>query len=186
MVVNEAEQERLTTSHHGPMQSVADPAVIWVGCFEPAERLRCPPVRAGGQLQPGEVPQQGTFRRRPPRLGAQDPRDLGAGAFGPFPLERGGQLKYLGRSAWGDLAPRWQQGVEPTRSPRLDPPVQSRPGHHHVDAERSLVDCVRQRSDQPASLLGRQVGIGRVPDELVTPQRHLLGALRPSTPLVID
>src|SRR6266540_1169441 len=35
--------------------------------------------------------------------------------------------------------------------------------------------------DQPASLLGRQVGIGRVPDELVTPQRHLLGALRPST-----
>jgi hypothetical protein len=45
---------------------------------------------------------------------------------------------------------------------------------------------VRQGPHQPAPRPGRQLRIRRLPDELIPPQRHLLGTLRPSTRLVID
>ncbi|HMI25463.1 MAG TPA: hypothetical protein VK594_13325, partial [Streptosporangiaceae bacterium] len=63
MVVQEGEQVRLAAGDMRAVQRVAGPQLVRPGRLEPAEHGRRAPVRAGGQLQPLEVPLQRAHRR---------------------------------------------------------------------------------------------------------------------------
>ena len=132
--------------------------------LEPAEGLRGAPVRAGGQLQPLEMPLQRALRRRPAARGPQDPhrpaprcgRASPASAPPPAPAPaasvRGVTCRAGGASA-----------VEPAAAPGPDPPVDRLPRHRHRLAERPPCVSRGQLPDQPAPLPGRQRSDRRPP-----------------------
>ena len=179
MVIEEGEQVRLAAGHRRAVQRVAGPQLVRPGRLEPAEDRRRPPVRAGVELQPLEVPLQGARRRRPLACHPQDPGHLRGGAAGVLAFQPGGQLQYGRVGAGRDLPGRRGQRREPPGLPGPDPPVERGPRYHHVIAERPRVRAGGQLPDQPSPLPGRQRRIGGLADQLIPEQGHLLGAGRP-------
>ena len=179
MVIQEGEQVRLAAGDPGPVQRVAGPQLVRPGRLEPAEGLRRAPVRAGGQLQPPEMPLQRPHRRRPAARCPQDPHHLRGGAGGFLPFQPGGQLQHGRVGARRGLPGRRGQRGEPAGAPRPDPAVDGGPRHPHFPAGRALVRAGGQLADQPAPLPDRQRRVGGLADQLVPEQGHLLGAGRP-------
>jgi hypothetical protein len=176
MVIQEREQVRLAPGDMRAVQRIAGPQLVRPGRLEPAEGLRRAPVRAGGQLQPLEMPLQRAHRRRPAAAGPQDPHHLRGGAGGLLPFQPGGQLQHGRVGARGDLPGRRDQRGEPAGPPGPDPAVDRLPRHGHRVAERPRMRLGGQLADQPAPLPGGQRRVGGLPDQLVPEQRHLLGA----------
>jgi hypothetical protein len=176
VIINEGEQVGFPARHHRPVQSVAGPAFVGAGRFEPAEH-RGRRRRWAGKFQPGEQAQRRGLRWRPAQMGPQDPHHLRRGALRVLPLERRGHVQNLDRGTCGDLPGRGQQRVEPATAPRGDPPVQALARHPHRCPERAGMLPVGQRANQPATLACRQPKIGGLPHQLVAEQRHRPGAL---------
>src|SRR2546422_243484 len=179
MVVQEREKIRFPARDLRAVERVAGPGVVRRRRLEPAEYRRGPPARAGGQLQPVEVPQQRPHRRRPAARLPQDPLHLRRGPLRVLPLQPRGQLQHLRVGPRGDLPGRRRQRREPPGPPGPDPPVGRGPRHRDRLAERPRVLSPRDLADHPAALPHAQPRIGGLPDQLVPEQGHLLGPLRP-------
>ena len=184
MIVQKAEKVRLAAGDLRPVQRVAGPQLVRPGGLEPAEGLRRPAVRAGGQLEPLEMPLQRARRRRPAAGGPQDPGHLRGSPGGFLPFQPGGQLQHLRVGPQRDLPHRRGQRREPPSLPGPDPPVHRGPRHHHLIAERPRMRPGGQLPDQPAPLPGGQRRISGLADQLIPEQGHLLGAGRPLTVLL--
>ena len=179
VIVEQREQHRALALDDRAVQPVADPQLVGFARLEPAECLRRHAVRAGAQLQAGEVALQGARRGRPPLLGFDDPGDVRGGAGRAFPFEPGGQLQHLGVGARGDLAFGRDQRVEPAGPPRPDPAVQTRPRHRHRLPGRAQMHLRGQLPHQPAALARRQARIGQRPDQRIPIQRDIPRPIRP-------
>ena len=118
------------------------------------------------------MPQQGRFRRRPPRRGPQDPHHLGGGPGRVLPLQRRGQLEHLRVDPGAGLPDRRGQRVEPAGPVTADPPVQGVPRIPDLTAERAVVGAARRcphdlarvaSSTSPGPAPGRSAGTGTTP-----------------------
>jgi hypothetical protein len=121
-VIDEAEQDGLAPGDDRAVQRIPGPQLVGPVGFEPAEHRRAG-LEGAVKLQAHEVALQGALRRRPARLGPQDPCDLRGGALGVLPLERRGHLKHLGRGPRGHPCRGGHQGFEPAGAPPAHPPV---------------------------------------------------------------
>src|SRR5712691_1461507 len=185
MIVDEGEQEGLATRDHGAVERIAGPPVVRRGGLEPAERPWWQPVRAGVQLQPGEVPLQGALARGGPGRGQQDRADLCRSAGRDLPLQRGRQLQHRRGGAWFGAAGRGQQRVEPASTPQQDPTVQRDPRDTDPPSERAGVLTLGEVPDQPTALPARQGRIGSLTDQGVTEQPNLPGPVSATVPVVV-
>jgi len=183
VVVNEGEQERLAARDHRTVQGITGPPIVRGDGLEPAERPRRQPIRAGVELQTGEVPLQRAGRRhRTSRsgVGSQDRADLRGRARGHFPLQRGRQLQHRRGRGRVAVAHRGQQRVEPAAAPGQDPAVERDPGDLEAFTGRAGVLPFRELPDQPAPLPGRQRRVGGLPDQGVAEQPDLPGPVSPT------
>ena len=179
VVVEQREQHRPAALDDRAVQPVADPQLVGFGGLEPAEHLRRHAVRAGGQLQAGEVALQGARRRRPPLLLFDDPGDVRGGAGRVFPLEPRGQLQHLGVGARGT----WRSaGISASNPPARHARIQrSRLARDTVTGcpGRAQMHLGGQLAHQPAALDRRQARIGQRPDQRIPVQRDIPRPIRP-------
>jgi hypothetical protein len=170
VVIEEREQDRLTSVDGGAVQRVAGPPLIRGVGFEPAERLRWLPVRSGVQLQPHEVPLQGPLVRRPPRVRPQNGRHLRRGPAGNLTFQRGGQVENLGRGPRRDPPLIGHQRIEPGPTPVPDPPIDRGPRDADWITERAGMLPGRQIADQRAPLLRGQLPVRGLADHRIPEQ----------------
>lgn len=177
VIVEEGEQVSLAVPDPRAVQGVANPQVVGINGFEPAEHLADLTSGRAHQLTAVEVAQQGRLRRRPPGSGAQDPGHLRGGAGRVLPFQRGGQLQHLHIGAGGQPPRFGHQRLEPTGPVAADPTIQGGPRDLHLGAERIDMAAPGDLADHPAALPGRQTGIQRRADQLIAEQPDRLGPL---------
>jgi hypothetical protein len=192
-VVEEGEQIRLAPAEVWTVQGVTDPQLVAPIGLEPAEHRRrgravtaVVTAEAVLQGQTLEVALQGSFRGRPPGLGAQDPGDLGGGAGRVLPFQRRRHLQHLGRGARSDSGRARHQRLEPATAPVPGPAVDGVARDPHRRPERAGVLALGQRPHQPAPRPGRERRVDHLLDQLVTEQPDPPGPLGPPPGVVVD